>query len=81
MTWEIVVGIITLVSALCSVISVVLRVNRTLVSLEDAVHQLRSFMETQSAENQTVRKLLTNLERRLSRVEGQLGERDREELD
>ncbi len=70
MTWEIVVGIVTLVSALCSVISVVLRVNRTLVSLEDAVKQLRTFMETQGKENLTVRSILGNLDRRLSRLEG-----------
>ena len=71
MTWEIVVGIVTLVSALCSVISVVLRVNRTLVSLEDAVKQLRTFMETQGKENLTVRSILGNLDRRLSRLEGE----------
>ncbi len=71
MTWEIAVGIVTLASALCSVISVVLRVNRTLVSLEDAVKQLRAFMETQSRENLTVRNILGNLDRRLSRLEGE----------
>lgn len=78
MTWEIVVGIVTLVSALCSVISVVLRVNRTLVSLEDAVKQLRTFMETQGKENLTVRSILGNLDRRLSRLEGERSGREYE---
>ena len=81
MTWEIVVGIVTLVSALCSVISVVLRVNRTLVSLEDAVKELRTFMEGQCKENQTVRKILSNLDRRLSRLEGLRNDREERESD
>lgn len=81
MTWEIVVGIVTLVSALCSVISVVLRVNRTLVSLEDAVKELRTFMEGQCKENQTVRKILSNLDRRLSRLEGLRNDREERETD
>ena len=81
MTWEIVVGIVTLVSALCSVISVVLRVNRTLVSLEDAVKELRTFMEGQCRENQTVRKILSNLDRRLSRLEGLRNDREERESD
>ena len=81
MTWEIVVGIVTLVSALCSVISVVLRVNRTLVSLEDAGKELRTFMEGQCKENQTVRKILSNLDRRLSRLEGLRNDREERETD
>ena len=81
MTWEIVVGIVTLVSALCSVISVVLRVNRTLVSLEDAVKELRTFMEGQCKENQTVRKILSNLDRRVSRLEGLRNDREERESD
>lgn len=70
MTMEIVVGIITVVSAFCSVIRVVLKVNRTLVSLEDAVVELRSFMEKQGKENLSVRNLISNHEQRLSYLEG-----------
>lgn len=70
MNWEIAVGIVTLGSALWSVIRVVLKVNRTLVSLEDAVKELRSFMEEQTRENRAVRNHIRNHEERLRRLEG-----------
>ena len=54
MTWEIAVGLFTLVSALISVMNVVVKVNRTLTSLEGAVNRLNVSMEKQSTKNREI---------------------------
>ncbi len=69
MTWEIAVGLFTLLSAFLSVTKVVLKVNRTLTSLEIAVNRLNEFMENQSSKNQTMRKTLREHEARLAAIE------------
>ena len=45
MTWEIMSGLIVLSGAFISVMNVVIRVNRTLVSLEKTVQSLKEYME------------------------------------
>ena len=54
MTWEIAVGLFTLVSALISVMNVVVKVNKTLTSLESAVNRLNVSMEKQSNKNREI---------------------------
>ncbi len=69
MTWDIAMGLCTLAATLVPVFGVVLRVNRSLVSLEEAVKQLRAYMEKQSARNREVFDRLGELEQRVTRLE------------
>lgn len=69
MTWEIALGIFTLVSAFAAVTNVTARVNRSLVSLEAAVHQLRAFMERQESRNDLFSARIEDLDIRISRLE------------
>lgn len=74
MTWEIAVGIFTLVGAFSAVMQVVMKVNRTLVGLDDSVKQLKKFMEKQARKNEDFVKKLAQHELRLSRLEGTGGD-------
>jgi septal ring factor EnvC (AmiA/AmiB activator) len=69
MTWEIAVGIFTLVGAFSAVMQVVMKVNKTLVGLDDSVKQLKKFMERQAKKNEDFLKKLAQHELRLSRLE------------
>ncbi len=69
MTWEIVVGLTTLSGALIAVMNVVVRVNRTLTSLESAVKRLDEAVREQSAKNRTFYEQLGSHELRLSMLE------------
>ena len=69
MTWDIVLGICTLSAALLPILSVVLKLNRSLVALEEAVKQLRTYMEKQSERNHGFSDRLLDHERRLVRLE------------
>ena len=71
MTWEIAVGIFTIVGAFSAVMQVVMKVNKTLVCLDDSVRQLTRFMEKQSEKNHGFGKLLSEHEIRLIRLEGE----------
>ena len=71
MTWEIIVGFTTLITAFVPVFSVVLKLNRSLVALEEAVKQLRSYMEKQSTRNHGFSDRLLDHERRLVRLESE----------
>ena len=69
MTWEIAVGFFTIVGAFSAVMQVVIKVNRTLVCLDDSVKQLKKFMEKQSKKNEDFGKKLAQYEIRLLRLE------------
>ena len=51
MTWEIALGIFALIAALVPVFNIVVRVNKTLCSLEVVVKQIKECIEDQSAKN------------------------------
>lgn len=74
MTWEIFVGLATAVTAFFPIVSVVLKLNRSLASLEAAVKQLQAYMEKQSDRNHGFSDRLMDHEMRLVRLES---ERDR----
>lgn len=69
MTWEIFAGLATAITAFFPVLSVVLKLNRSLVSLEAAVKQLHEYMEKQSGRNHGFSERLMDHERRLVRLE------------
>ena len=69
MSWEIILGLCTLSAALLPVLGVVLKLNRSLVALEEAVKQLRAYMEKQSERNHGFSDRLLDHERRLVRLE------------
>ena len=69
MTWEIFVGLATAVAAFFPILSAVLKLNRSLVSLESAVKHLHEYMEKQSGRNHGFSERLLDHERRLIRLE------------
>jgi hypothetical protein len=71
MTWDIVAGLCTLSAALLPILSVVLKLNRSLVALEEAVKQLRASMDKQSERNHGFSDRLLDHERRLVRLESE----------
>ena len=50
--WETVAGAVTLIGAFISVMTVVVKVNGTMTRLEEAVRQLREFIENQDERNE-----------------------------
>lgn len=69
MTWEITVGLFTLISAFIAVMNIVVKVNRTLTALESAVKQLTEHMEKQSQKNNNFYRQLSDHETRISILE------------
>jgi len=69
--WEIVMGLLAVASACVPILSVVLKLNRSLVALEEAVKQLRSYIEKQSERNHGFSDRLLDHERRLVRLESE----------
>lgn len=69
MTWEIFVGLTTLLTSFLSIMSVVVKVNRSLVSLESAVKQMTSTLEKQQRKNSSFSNQLLDHEKRLIRLE------------
>lgn len=72
MTWEIMLGIFALVGALFPVINVVVKVNKTLCSLEIVVKQIKECIEDQSAKNGIFFTRLSQHEVRLTKIEDKL---------
>ncbi len=70
MTWEIALGFFTIISAFIAVMKVVVRVNRTLTSLESAVNRLNDYIKRQSAKNEMIFDQLKDHEIRLTLLEG-----------
>ena len=69
MTWEIMSGLIVLSGAFISVMNVVIRVNRTLVSLEKTVQSLKEYMEKQERRNEHFYSVLNILDKRVTVIE------------
>ncbi len=69
MTWEIALGFFTIISAFIAVMKVVVRVNRTLTSLELAVNRLNDCIERQGVKNEKMFNQLSSHELRLTRLE------------
>ena len=69
MTWEIAVGLFTLISALIAIMNVVVKVNRTLTSLDLTVKGLDENVRRQSQINQKIFSQMAKQERRISMLE------------
>jgi hypothetical protein len=72
MTWEITLGIFAILSAFIAVFNIVVRVNRTLCSLEVVVKQIKECMERQSEKNGLFFNRLSDHDIRLTRIEDRL---------
>ena len=70
MSWEIVTGFTVLLGAVISIMNVVVKVNRTLTSLEETVRQLKRYMERQGSKNERFFKELNTLDKRVTLLEG-----------
>ncbi len=69
MTWEIAVGLFTILSAFCGVMSVVVKVNKTLTTLDISVNRLNESMKEQSAKTEKIFTRLEQHDRRLGALE------------
>lgn len=69
MAFEFIAGITALVAALISVMGIVSKVGRALASLEEAVKQLKQFMENQSKKNSGFLRQIVEQERRIALLE------------
>ena len=69
MTWEIAVGLFTIVSAFIAVMNIVVRINKTLTMLDMSVNRLNESMKHQSDKNRLIFDELGDHEKRLSRLE------------
>ncbi|MGM9642427.1 MAG: hypothetical protein ACI3XI_04375 [Eubacteriales bacterium] len=77
MTWEIMTGLMTLCGSLIAVFNVVVRLNRTLTSLEAAVVRLDESVHEQSEKNRIFFEKIGNHETRLSLLESDSSERSK----
>lgn len=69
MTWEILMGLMTLCGSLIAIIKLVAKLNRTIVSLEDAVQSLNESVHAQSEKNRIFYEKIGDHETRLSLLE------------
>ena len=77
MTWEIVSGFAVLLGAVISIMNIVVRVNRSLISLEETVRRLTGYIEKQDARNEHFYSKLNTLDKRVTLLEsGKGGERE-----
>ena len=72
MTWEIALGIFALIAALLPVFNIVVKVNKTLCSLEVVVKQIKECIEDQSAKNGIFFTRLSEHDIRLTKIEDKL---------
>ena len=72
MTWEIVLGLFTLLSAFLAVFNIVVKVNRTLCSLEISVNRLNEFIEKQTDMNEKFLGTLTEHGVKIARIEDKI---------
>ncbi len=72
MSWEIVSGLIVLIGAFISMMNVVVRVNRSLVSLERTVQNLMDYMEKQEKRNGHFFSALNILDKRVTVIENRI---------
>ena len=69
MTFEIIAGVTAVLTAFLSVMGIVSKIGRALASLEEAVKQLRQFMESQSKKNSGFLRQIVEQERRIALLE------------
>ena len=85
MTWEIVSGFTVLLGAVISIMNIVVKVNRSLISLEETVRRLTDYIEKQDSRNEHFYRKLNILDKRVTlleeRSQGCPGTRKRTESD
>lgn len=69
MNSETLAGIAAVLTALLSVMGIVSKLGRALASLEEAVKQLKQFMESQAKKNSGFLKQIVEQERRIALIE------------
>jgi|GEM_PF-1122774 len=69
MSWELISGFCVLLGAVISIMNVVVKVNRSLISLEETVRQLKSYMEKQDKRNGHFYSELNILDKRVTLLE------------
>ena len=69
MAFQIIAGVTALLTATLSIMGIVSKVGRALTSLEEAVSQLKKFMESQSKKNSGFLKQIVEQERRIALIE------------
>ena len=68
-SWEIIAGLVTLVGAFISVMTVVVKVNGTLTRLDEAVRQLREALAEQQKQSDAFADTLASHETRIALLE------------
>ena len=76
MTWDILSGLMTICGSLIAIFKIVAKLNRTLTSLEDAVHNLNESVSAQAEKNRIFYEKIGNHETRLSLLEVGEGRRE-----
>ncbi len=69
MTWEIISGFVVLLGAVISIMNVVVKVNRSLISLEETVRRLNDYIEKQDERNGHFYRELNMLDKRVTVIE------------
>lgn len=80
MTWEIAVGLFTMLSALCGVMKVVIKVNKTLTALDISVKRLNDYIDRQEQKNERLFSGLDQCDRRLHELERERTPRRRPQM-
>ena len=73
MTWEILCGLITILSSMIAVGPVLVKLIRTLATLESAVRELKDFITRQTGKNDYFFKEIARIDREIAALEAQLG--------
>ena len=68
-SWEIIAGLVTLLGAFISVMTVVVKVNGTLTRLDEAVRQLRAALTEQQKQSDAFADTLASHETRIALLE------------
>ncbi len=69
MSWEMICGLITLVSFFIAVGGVLVKLIRTLAMLESAVRELKEFITRQSGKNEYFYKELSRIDKQIASLE------------
>ena len=69
MTFEIIACVTAVLTSFLSIVGIVAKVGRALASLEEAVKQLKQFMESQAKKNSGFLKQIVEQERRIALLE------------
>ena len=73
MTWEILCGLITILSSMIAVGTVLVKLIRTLATLESAVRELKDFITRQTGKNDYFFKEIARIDREIAALEAQVG--------